>query len=700
MRGKIHHLRHSIASSLNSITRHNEEATYTRLVLDCVRANDAHEAKRLQSHIESTSFEPSGTFLFNRLLHIYAKSGLVSYARDLFDKMPVRDVISWNALLAAYARAGSVDKLKEVFDAMPVRDSVSYNTVVSGFSGNGFYIEALEVFLRMQRDGFEPTVYSYVNGLTACSKLSDLRHGREIHAHILVRNLVGGNAFVLNALTDMYAKCGEVDTARWLFDRMVKRTLVSWNLMISGYLSNGQPEKCIDLFNKMRDSGLEPDEFTLSDVLGAYIDIRDLGKARNIFRMFKAKDKVCWTTMIKGYNQNGMEEEALAMFREMLLEGVKPDSFTISSVVASCANMASLHQGQVLHAKSAATGVDTNLLVSSSLVNMYSKCGVTKDAWNVFLSLSVKNIVSWNSMIGGYAQNGEDLKALSLFEEMLRENLKPDNVTFVSLLSACNHAGLVEKGESYFNSMSGTYGLKPNLDHYACMIGIFGHSGNVKKAIDLINDMPYSPNSLIWSTLLSVCAKKGDIEHGETAAKNLFELEPSNAGPYIVLSNMYAKAGRWEDVASVRSLMKAKNVKKSAAYSWVEIDEKLIKFVSGDRTHPGTESIYKELEKLIERLQEEANFTPNTNFVLHNVVEEEKVESICYHSEKLALAFWLMKKPNSMIPIRITKNIRVCPDCHAFMKCASKVVGRQITLRDSHRFHHFVGGVCSCKDYW
>ncbi|XVF34892.1 hypothetical protein REPUB_Repub18cG0097600 [Reevesia pubescens] len=671
---------------------------YTRLVLECIRANDVDQAKRLQSHMDLHYFTPNDTFLHNRLLHLYAKCGKISDARNLFDKMHRRDVISWNAMLSTYAKSGSIEDLRAVFDQMPFRDSVSYNTVIAGLAGSGFSHKALEVLVKMNRDGFKPTEYTHVSVLNACSRLLDLRKGKQIHGRILVGNL-GRNVFVWNALTDMYAKCGEIDRARWLFDRMNNKNVVSWNSLISGYLKNGQPKKCIDLFQEMQVRGLKPDEVTVSNVLGAYFQSGLIAEASNIFSMIKKKDKVCWTTIIVGYAQNGKEEDALNLFSKMLLEGVNPDNFTISSVVSCCAKLASLCHGQVVHGKAILFGVEDDLLVSSALVDMYCKCGITKDAWVVFEMMPIRNVVSWNAMIGGYAQNGQDLEALALYEEMLQEHLKPDSITFVAVLSACNHAGLIEKGRRYFDSITEQHALVPTLDHYACMINLLGRSGCMRQAVDLIRNMPHEPSSLIWSTLLSVCALKGDIEHGEMAAKCLFELDPLNAGPYIMLSNMYATCGRWEDVASVRSLMKTKNVKKFAAYSWIEIDNEVHKFVAEDRIHPETDIIYEELGRLIKKLQE-AGFMPDTKLVLHNVVEDEKFASICYHSEKLALAFGLIKKPHATIPIRIMKNIRVCGDCHLFMKFVSKIIGRPIILRDSNRFHHFVGGSCSCKDHW
>lgn len=582
---------------------------------------------------------------------------------------------------------------------MPVRDPVSYNTVIAAFSNSvSSSGKALELFVRMQGDGFEPTDYTHVSALKACSKLMDLNRGKQVHGRIVAANVIG-NAFVWNALLDFYAKCGLIDQARWLFDRMFSKNVVSWNSMISGYIQNGRPEKCIDLFHEMRLAGFKPDQVTLTNVLGAYSCSGNLDEACKIFHEIEEKDMVSWTNMIVGYAQNGKEEDALLLFQEMQLANIKPDSFTMSTLVNSCARLASLYHGQTIHGKAVLMGVNYDLLVSSSLVDMYCKCGETADAWAVFKTMSARNVVSWNSMIGGYTQNGQGPEALALYNEMLKEDLKPDDVTFVGILSACDHGGLVDRGWEYFDSINKIHGRTPTLDHYACMINLLGHARQMHQAIELINSLPHEPSSVIWSTFLSICAINGDIEHGEMAAKHLFELEPCSAGPYIMLSNMYAARGRWTDVASIRSLMKDRKVKKFAAYSWIEIDNKVHKFVAEDRTHPETDNIYEELQILIKRLQE-AGFIPDTELVLHDVGEAEKLKSISFHSEKLALAFGLIKKPAGRTPIRIIKNLRVCGDCHNFMKFVSRIIDRPITLRDSNRYHHFVGGQCSCKDYW
>ncbi|TXG61443.1 hypothetical protein EZV62_012806 [Acer yangbiense] len=404
-----HKLRQAI-DSLYSYGQATTEEAYTHLVLKCARASDVEQAKRLKSHMDLHCYEPTNTFLHNRLLHLFAKSRKLSDARNLFDEMLVRD----------------------------------------------FFVERY--------------------ALRACEIwLLDLKRGKQIHGRIVVGNL-GGNVFLSNALTDLYAKCGEVDKARWLFNRINNKSEVWWNLMISGYLKNGHPQKCIELFLEMQGFDLRPDQVTVSNVLDAYFQCGCIDEAGRLFHVIREKDKVCWTTMIVGYAQHGKEEDALMLFGEMLLEDVRPDSFTISSVVSSCAKLASLYHGKVVHGKMILLRVDDDLLVSSAIVDMYCKCGVTDDAWIVFTMMPTRNVVTWDAMINGYAQNGQDLQALSLYENMLQENLKPDNFTLVAILSTCVHAALFEQGQIYFDSISELHGLTPSLDHYACMVNLLGRS--------------------------------------------------------------------------------------------------------------------------------------------------------------------------------------------------------------------------------
>ncbi|KAK7319962.1 hypothetical protein RJT34_04691 [Clitoria ternatea] len=508
--------------------------------------------------------QPNDSFIHNQLLHLYANCGKLFYAQNLFDNMTKRDVYSWNALLSAYAKLGMVFR----------------QSIESSCESAGRWVSAYQ--------------YSYINAWQACSQLLDLRHGKQIHGRIVVADF--GNTSEWNAVTDMYAKCGDID----------------------------------------RHSGcLKRDIVTVSNIRNAYLQCGRKDDARNMFSKLLKKNEICWTTMIVGYAQNGREEDALMLFGDMLHGNVRPDCYTISSVVSSSAKLASLFHSQVVHGKVIVMGFDNNMPVSSALVDMYCKCGVTLDAWVIFEAMPIRNVITWNALVLGYAQNGQVLEALALYEKMQLENFKLDNITFVGIFSACINADMVNEGWKYFDSIS-EQGMISTLDHYACMVTIFGRSGTVDKAVDLIKGMPHEADYLIWSTLLSVCAKC-DQKTAELAASHLFELDPHNAGPYIILSNLHAACGRWKDVAVVRS-HERKECKEVCSYSWVEVENEVHRFVSEDHSHPEVDRIYGELIRLIPILQQ-LRYNPDTSAVLHNVGDDEKFRSISYHSEKLALGF-------------------------------------------------------------
>lgn len=305
----------------------------------------------------------------------------------------------------------------------------------------------------------------------------------------------------------------------------------------------------------------------------------------------------------------------------------------------------------------------------------------------------------WNSIITGYAQHGLGDEALEVFREMCSLGITPDEVTFVGVLSACSYTGKVKEGQGIFESMNSKYQMEPATAHYACMVDMLGRAGRLNEAMDLINKMTVEADAIVWGSLMGACRMHMNLDLAEVAAKKLLQLEPQNSGPYVLLSNIYASKGKWADVALLRKSMQSREVVKSPGCSWLEVDKKVHMFTGGQSTpHPEHESIIKMLEKLRPMLRE-AGYCPDGSFALHDVDEEEKMHSLNYHSEKLAVAYGLLKLPEGM-PIRVMKNLRVCGDCHSAIKLISKVTGREIILRDANRFHHFKDGVCSCRDYW
>lgn len=377
---------------------------------------------------------------------------------------------------------------------------------------------------------------------------------------------------------------------------------------------------------------------------------------------------------------------------------LNPDPFICSSLLNASASLSAYEQGKQIHVHTLKFGLLSDVFTANSLVNMYARCGSIDDASRAFSEVSEKGIVSFSAMIGGLAQHGHGEKALSLFDEMLKDGIAPNNVTLVSVLCACNHAGLVTQAKRFFNSMERVFGIKPTQEHYACMIDILGRAGKLDEAMDLVNKMPFEANAAIWGAVLGAAKTHKNVDLGQRAAQKLMLIEPEKSGTHVLLANIYASAGLWENVADIRRWMKDSKVKKEPGMSWVEVKDKVYTFIVGDRSHFMSKEIYEKLDELMDLVGKEG-YVPVLEIDLHNVKRSEKEVLLSYHSEKLAVAFGLISTP-PRAPIRVKKNLRVCVDCHTFFKFACKVVGREIIVRDINRFHHFKDGSCSCGDYW
>lgn len=342
--------------------------------------------------------------------------------------------------------------------------------------------------------------------------------------------------------------------------------------------------------------------------------------------------------------------------------------------------------------------LEGDVFVGTSVVDMYCKCGRVKTARRAFDRMKERNVRSWTAMIAGYGMHGHAKEALEVFYEMIRVGMKPNYITFVSVLSACSHAGLLDEGWYCFQAMQHKFDIEPGVEHYGCMVDLLGRAGFLNRAYDLIKEMKVQPDFIIWGSLLAACRMHKNVELGELSAWKLFELDPTNCGYYVSLSNIYADAERWEDVERMRIHMKAHGLVKTPGFSLVELRGSVHVFLVGDKEHPEHAKIYAYLEEISVKLQE-AGYVPNMTSVLHDVNEEEKEMTLRIHSEKLAVAFGVMNSvPGSTI--QVIKNLRICGDCHATIKLIAKIVNREIVIRDSKRFHHFKDGLCSCNDYW
>jgi pentatricopeptide repeat protein len=601
-------------------------------------------------------------------------------------------------LMRAYAACGEPCYTRHIFDEITDKNVVFFNVMIRSYVNNGLYQDALLVFKTMANQGFYPDNYTYPCVLKACSVSGNLWVGLQIHGAVVKLGL-DMNLYIGNGLVSMYGKCKWLDAARRVLDEMPGRDMVSWNSMVAGYAQNGRFNDALKLCREMEDLKLEPDAGTMGSLLPAVTNTScdNVLYVKDMFVKLKEKSLISWNVMIAVYVNNAMPNEAVDLYLQMQVHGVEPDAVSISSVLPACGDLSAAVLGRRIHEYVERKKLRPNLLLENALIDMYAKCGCLKEARAVFDQMMFRDVVSWTSMISAYGMSGQGKDAVALFKKMRDSGFTPDWIAFVSVLAACSHAGLVDEGRYCFNLMA-EYGITPGIEHYNCMVDLLGRAGKIDEAYHLTRQMPMEPNERVWGSLLSACRVYSNMNIALLAADHLFQLAPEQSGYYVLLSNIYAKAGRWQDVETVRSIMNSKGVKKIPGNSNVEINDHVYTFLAGDQSHTQSKEIYKALGVLVGRMKE-LGYMPETDSALHDVEEEDKECHLAVHSEKLAIVFAILNtKPGSTI--RITKNIRVCGDCHVATKLISKIAEREIIIRDTHRFHHFRDGVCSCGDYW
>ena len=575
--------------------------------------------------------------------------------------------------------------------------------------------------------------FNLVFAVKACLRLSLFQRAKLFHS-LAIKLRLERDMYVAPALMNVYSELGSLDEARKVFEEIPQKNSVIWGVMMKGYLNFSKEFEVFDLFSGMRDHGCELDPFVVEVLIQAcgnvcagkggetfhglcikknfieynnflqtslvdmYMQCGFLDFALKLFEDISHRDVVLWSTIISGFARNGGALESISMFRQMLANSVTPNSVTFASIVLGCSSLGSLKQGRSVHGYVIRNGVELDVKNYTSFIDMYAKCGCVAAAYRVFRQMPEKNVFSWSAMINGFGMHGLSGEALKIFDEMRSLNQLPNSVTFVSVLSACSHSGRIEEGWNHFKSMSRDYGITPLEEHYACMVDLLGRAGKIDEALSFINNMPMEPGASSWGALLSACRIHKRVELAEEVAKKLLPLESDQSGVYVMLSNIYADFGMWEMVKKTRVKMFEKGLRKSVGFTSIEVKKKLYLFSSKDRfSYKNTqiESLWNSLEKRMGEL----GYVPDLRFVLHDVDDEVKQEVLYGHSEKLAIVFGLLNSGEGM-PIRITKNIRVCVDCHTASKFISLITRRKIIMRDVKRFHHVQDGVCSCGDFW
>jgi pentatricopeptide repeat protein len=741
-------------------------------------------------------------FVTNSLITLYAGFGLLSLSRRLFDDLCERNIISWNGLLAGYvtngkfeeaiilfremiieglrpnehgfscvinactesgdmdsglaihgfiiqvgydsdpftvnslvdmyAKLGDLCAAEIAFEKSALVDIVSWNAMIAGCVLHDQNSRALQLLKSMRSCGIVPDFLTLSSILKACSDCRDLDLGQQIHGYLIKTDLYL-NPYAGSGLVDLYAQCGLLVDSIKAFDSMSDRDLITWNALISGCSHNGKHEEALSYFCKMREDGFDIDRTTLSAILkttatlearnntreihvlaiklGFLTDphvvnglINSYGKcsalkdAIKVFDECVIDDIIAFTSIMSILSQGHQGEEAIRIFTNMLRKNLKFDSFVLSSLLDTCSSLSAYEQGRQIHALVVKTRFMHDTFVENALLDMYAKCGSIEEATLAFNHISEKGVVPWSAMIGALARHGQGKAALDLFQKMVNQGIKANHVTMTSILYACSHAGLVDEGKRYFESMTETFGMEPTQEHYACMIDLLGRAGKLSEAKEFMNKLPFEANAKIWGSLLASARVHGDPGLGELAAQQLFDVEPDKPGSHILLANLYASSGMWDSAARTRQLMRKLKIKKEPAMSWIETKNEVHTFIAGDRNHARSREIYAKLEELGKEMAK-MGYVPMVEVELHNVGRREKEELLSQHSERLAVAFGLISTPEGA-PIRVKKNIRICKDCHVAMKFISKIVSREIVVRDVSRFHHFRDGNCSCNDYW
>ncbi|MQM05793.1 hypothetical protein Taro_038610 [Colocasia esculenta] len=680
-----------------------DEVTVSKVIQACGRLEAVREGKQMHAFVIRSGFS-SCLLISNSLISMYSKTSSVVHARRVFELTENPTLISWNSIISGYAFNGYLDVAWKLFEEMTSSDVkpdlVTWNCLISGHMRAGSNNKVLELFRGMQALGLRPNSSTLTSVLQVIAGLVMLQFGKEIHGYI-VRHGFECNVYVGTSMIDMYVKCGDLISARNIFNNMYNRNIFAWNSLISGYAYKGLFDEALRLLNQMEQAGIEPDLTTWNGLISGF-SMKGLKKqALILIRRLKALGEkpnvISWTALISGCCQNGYYEDAVDCFIEMQKEGIEPNSATLASLLRTCAGLSLLEKGKELHCAAVRKGLDTDIFVATALVDMYSKSGSLQSAIQAFKSINNKSLSSWNAMIMGFAIHGLEEAASSLFNEMCASLIEPDGITFTALLCSCKHAGLVSEGWKYFDIMKQNYNLLPRLEHYACMVDLLGKAGYLDEAWDLIQTMPVEPDASVWGALLGACKNFKNLQIAEVAAKHLFKLEPYNSANYLLMMSIYASGKQWEDVHKLKDAMNTLGLKSKAGWSWIQIGQTLHVFSVEGKPHPEIGEIYFELYHMVLEMKT-LGYMPDTSCIAQNVAEDEKEKMLMGHTEKLAITYGLIRTEKH-VPIRVIKNARVCNDCHTMAKYITKINQREILLKDGVRFHRFVDGRCSCGDY-
>ncbi|XP_057948309.1 putative pentatricopeptide repeat-containing protein At1g69350, mitochondrial [Malania oleifera] len=709
--------------------------SWCSIIASYVQNGRASEGLEMFHQMVSERIKPDSVIMLS-VIEACAELGLFRLARSVHGYIIRHDLERHgsldNSLIVMYSKFGDLHGAECLFESRTVWSTPSWTSMIFCYNQSGCFREALNILVEMQESKVEPNSVTMMGILYSCARLGRLKEGKSVHCFVIRKAQDPDFQFLGPALIDFYAVCGKPEYSQKAFDSVSDRNIVLWNVLISVYARKRLSNEALAFFAQMHEQGFMPDSFTIASSLSACGDVHfsQLGSqihghivktgffnefvqnslidmyskcgfvdlASMIFGEIPNKSTITWNSMICGFSQNGNSVEAISLFDQMYFNCVEMDNVTFLSAIQACSHLCYLEKGKWVHHKLITFGIRKDSHTETALCDMYAKCGDLHMAQRVFDSTLERNVVSWSAMIAGYGMHGQTNAAISLFTQMLESGIKPNNVTFLNILSACSHTGLVKEGKLYFNLM-GDFGIEPKSEHFACMVDLLSRAGDINGAYAIISSMPFPANASIWGALLNGCRIHRRMDMITIIQRKLLDTNTDDAGHYTLLSNIYVEGGNLHDFGKVRSMMRSIGLQKVPGHSTVQIDTKFYRFEAGDTSHNQTKEIYRFLENFLSFAQELGYNAEGYSCTIDTCEFFPKRNDVMNHSEKLAIAFGIINT-SPRTTLHISKNLRICSDCHSFTKIVSRITGRQIIMRDLNRFHHFIDGSCSCRDYW
>uniref|UniRef100_A0A7N0RGG3 DYW domain-containing protein n=1 Tax=Kalanchoe fedtschenkoi TaxID=63787 RepID=A0A7N0RGG3_KALFE len=710
------------------------EFTFVAVLTACTRDLDLELGFQIHGVVVKLGFLDY-VFVANALMGLYGKSGVLDYVMKVFDHMTQRDIASWNTVISSAVKECMYDRAFELFRSMEEDerfwiDQFTLSSLLSASAGGLALKEGREIHTYTLKGGFGSNLIVNNALIGFYTKCGSVRNVDALFSRMPVKDIVTWTQMIT-----AYMEFGLVDLALRTFYEMPERNSLSYTAILAGFYRNGHGERALNFFLQMLDGGVYVPDSSLTSVISACGLLMDakIGEQMQGFvlkfglneciesalidmwtrcgRMTDAQkllnqwpleknNSVMWTSIISGHARNGKPEKALSIFHQKHCEGIMAvDEVTLTVVLGICGTLGFLEIGKQLHCYAIKSGYLTEIECGNGLISMHSKCGSMEDSVKIFKRMPNHDIVSWNALISGYLLHRLGDDALSVWEMMDKDVVKPDAVSLLLILSAYRYTkvDLVDHCREFFLAIKSKHNIDPAVEHYAAFVSVLGQWGYLEEAEKFASAAHFENKASIWRALLDSCRLHQDTSVGNRAAKQILALQPQDPSTYTLVSNLYSAAGRWHCSEAVKEEMRVKGFRKHPSRSWIILQNIVHTFHTRDKSHARTKDIYSGLDILILECLK-AGYVPDNSYVLHEVEEYQKKDFLLYHSAKLALTYGLLitRRGN---PIRIVKNILLCGDCHTFFRYVSIVTKRDIALRDTSGFHHFSNGKCSCRDY-